>query len=122
VDPGRTGVALDFNRLPGPAAPSRPPTDLAEAARSAVEGTHVTVILPPAQLLGPSSAGLLHDRTADKIAAAVSRIPRSAATIVPYERCPAGSRLLQAASGQVDRRERAAKAAKAGREGPAARR
>jgi hypothetical protein len=28
---------------------------------------------------------LLHDRTADKIAAVVSRIPRSAATIVPYD-------------------------------------
>ena len=29
--------------------------------------------------------GLLHDRTADKIAAVVSRIPRCAATIVPYD-------------------------------------
>jgi hypothetical protein len=28
---------------------------------------------------------LLHDRTADKIAAVVSRIPRSAATIIPYD-------------------------------------
>jgi hypothetical protein len=28
---------------------------------------------------------LLHDRTADKIAKAVSRIPGAAATIVPYE-------------------------------------
>jgi amino acid transporter len=46
--------------------------------------THVTVVLPRrsySALLGR----LLHDRTADKIAAVVSRIPRSAATIVPYD-------------------------------------
>jgi hypothetical protein len=47
-------------------------------------GTHVTVVLPRrsySALLGR----LLHDRTADKIAAVVSRIPRSAATIIPYD-------------------------------------
>jgi hypothetical protein len=46
--------------------------------------THVTVVLPRrsySALLGR----LLHDRTADKIAAVVNRIPRSAATIVPYD-------------------------------------
>jgi len=46
--------------------------------------THVTVVLPRrsySALLGR----LLHDRTADKIAAVVSRIPRSAATIIPYD-------------------------------------
>jgi hypothetical protein len=46
--------------------------------------THVTVVLPRrsySALLGR----LLHDRTADTIAAVVSRIPRSAATIVPYD-------------------------------------
>jgi hypothetical protein len=37
----------------------------------------------------------LHDRTADKIAAAVSRIPRSAATIVPYD-VPSRVAVLQA--------------------------
>ena len=44
----------------------------------------MTVVLPRrsySALLGR----LLHDRTADKIAAVVSRIPRSAATIVPYD-------------------------------------
>jgi len=44
----------------------------------------VTVVLPRrsySALLGR----LLHDRTADKIAAVVSRIPRSAATIIPYD-------------------------------------
>ena len=47
-------------------------------------GTHVTVVLPRrsySALLGR----LLHDRTADKIAAVVNRIPRSAATIIPYD-------------------------------------
>jgi amino acid transporter len=46
--------------------------------------THVTVVLPRrgySALLGR----ILHDRTADKIAAVVSTIPRSAATIVPYD-------------------------------------
>ncbi len=38
---------------------------------------------------------LLHDRTADKIAAAVSRMPRSAATIVPYD-VPSRVAVLQA--------------------------
>jgi amino acid transporter len=47
-------------------------------------GTHVTVLLPrrgTRLLLGR----LLHDRTADKIAGVVSRIPRSAAMIVPFD-------------------------------------
>ena len=55
------------------------------AARQASHpGTHVTVVLPrrgTAPLLGR----LLHDRTADKIARLVSRIPRSAATIIPFD-------------------------------------
>ncbi len=44
----------------------------------------MTVVLPRrgySALLGR----LLHDRTADKIAAVVNRIPRSAATIIPYD-------------------------------------
>jgi amino acid transporter len=76
------GVALDFIDV----ADRR----LVRAAAELVErevsdpGTHVTVVLPRrsySALLGR----LLHDRTADKIAAVVSRIPRSAATIVPYD-------------------------------------
>ncbi len=46
--------------------------------------THVTVVLPR-RSFSPLLGRLLHDRTADKIAAVVSRIPRSAATIVPYD-------------------------------------
>ena len=76
------GVALDFIDV----ADRR----LLRAAAELVErevsdpGTHVTVVLPRrsySALLGR----LLHDRTADKIAAVVNRIPRSAATIVPYD-------------------------------------
>jgi amino acid transporter len=76
------GVPLDFidvsdRRL------TRAAADLVE--REAAEpDTHVTVVLPRrsySALLGR----LLHDRTADKIAAVVNRIPRSAATIVPYD-------------------------------------
>ena len=46
--------------------------------------TYVTVVLPRrsyATLFGR----LLHDQTADKIARVVSRIPRSAATIIPFD-------------------------------------
>jgi amino acid transporter len=76
------GVALDFVDVSD--------RRLLRAAAELVEreiadpGTHVTVVLPRrsySALLGR----LLHDRTADKIAAVVSRIPRSAATIIPYD-------------------------------------
>ena len=76
------GVPLDFIDVPD--------RRLTRAAAELVErevadpGTHVTVVLPRrsySALLGR----LLHDRTADKIAAVVSRIPRSAATIIPYD-------------------------------------
>jgi amino acid transporter len=76
------GITLDFIDV----ADRR----LTRAAAELVEhevadpGTHVTVVLPRrsySALLGR----LLHDRTADKIAAVVSRIPRSAATIIPYD-------------------------------------
>ncbi len=86
------GIALDFIDCPD--------RRLTKAAVALAEretqdpGTHVTVILPRrsySALLGR----LLHDRTADKIAAAISRIPRSAATIVPYD-VPSRVSVLQA--------------------------
>jgi amino acid transporter len=100
------GVALDFIDCPDRRL-TKAATDLAERE---IEdpGTHVTVILPRrsySALLGR----LLHDRTADKIAAAVSRIPRSAATIVPYD-VPSRVAVLQARQA----------AAKAGMSAPAA--
>ena len=76
------GVVLDFIDVPDRRL-TRAAADL--VGREAGDpGTHVTVILPRrsySALLGR----LLHDRTADKIAEVVSRIPRSAATIVPYD-------------------------------------
>ncbi len=44
----------------------------------------MTVLLPR-RTYSPLLGRLLHDRTADKIARAVSRIPDAAATIVPYD-------------------------------------
>jgi hypothetical protein len=85
------GVALDFIDCPD--------RRLAKAASDLVErevrdpGTHVTVILPR-RSYSPLLGRLLHDRTADKIAAVVSRFPRSAATIVPYD-VPSRVRVLQ---------------------------
>ena len=46
--------------------------------------TNATVLLPR-RSYAPLLGRLLHDRTADKIARAVSRIPDAAATIVPYD-------------------------------------
>jgi amino acid transporter len=62
-------------------------------ARAAVElvrheaeqpGTQVTAILPR-RSFSPLLGRLLHDRTADKIAGAVSRVPNAAATIIPFD-------------------------------------
>jgi amino acid transporter len=76
------GVALDFIDCPDRRL-TKAATELVER-EVADPGTHVTVILPR-RSYSPLLGRLLHDRTADKIAAAISRIPRSAATIVPYD-------------------------------------
>jgi amino acid transporter len=47
-------------------------------------GTQVTVVLPR-RGYSPVTARLLHDRTADKIAEVVSRVPHAAATIIPFD-------------------------------------
>jgi len=116
------GVPLDFidvsdRRL------TRAAAELVE--REAAESdTHVTVVLPRrsySALLGR----LLHDRTADKIAAVVSRIPHSAATIVPYD-VESRVRVLQerqaaklAAAGTADGQVRSGGADVAAEHGPA---
>jgi len=46
-------------------------------------GTQVTAILPRRSF--SLRARLLHDRTADKIAGVVSRVPNAAATIIPFD-------------------------------------
>jgi amino acid transporter len=53
-------------------------------AASAEEGTGVTVLLPR-RTYAPLLGRLLHDRTADRIASVISRLPSAAATIVPYD-------------------------------------
>jgi hypothetical protein len=62
-------------------------------ARAAVElvrhetetpGTQVTAILPR-RSFSPLLGRLLHDRTADKMAGVVSRVPNAAATIIPFD-------------------------------------
>jgi amino acid transporter len=76
------GLPLDFIDVPD--------RRITAAAAELVEreaadpATHVTVVLPR-RTYSPLLGRLLHDRTADKIAAVVNRIPRSAATIVPYD-------------------------------------
>jgi amino acid transporter len=54
------------------------------AREASQPGTHVTVVLPR-RSYPPLLGRLLHDQTADKIARVVSRIPRSAATIIPFD-------------------------------------
>jgi len=53
-------------------------------AQKELPNTNVTVLLPR-RTYAPVLGRLLHDRTADKISKAVSRIPDAAATIVPYD-------------------------------------
>ena len=77
-----TGVVLDFvdcadRRL------ARCAAELV-SAEAALPGVGVTAILPR-RGYSPLLGRLLHDRTADKIAAVVSRIPHAAATIVPFD-------------------------------------
>lgn len=73
---------------------------LVAAACSEHPDSNVTVLLPRrtySALLGR----LLHDRSADKIARAISRIPDAAATIVPYD---VESRIAEAFPGGLEQR------------------
>jgi len=54
------------------------------AQEACLPGSYVTVLLPR-RSTRPLLGRLLHDRTADKIAGIVSRIPRSAAMIIPFD-------------------------------------
>jgi amino acid transporter len=55
------------------------------ASREAAQkGTQVTVVLPR-RGYAPLVGRILHDRTADKIAEVISRVPNSAATIIPFD-------------------------------------
>jgi amino acid transporter len=76
------GVVLEFVDCPDRRL-TRAAADLV-CQETADPGTHVTVILPR-RTYSTVLGRLLHDRTADKIARVVSQIPRSAATIIPYD-------------------------------------
>jgi len=58
--------------------------ELTERLMADGASTQVTLVLPR-RSYGAFIGRLLHDRTADDIAAAVSRVPGAAATIVPYD-------------------------------------
>jgi amino acid transporter len=90
------------------------------AARIAMESDSEVTFLLPRRSYAPITSRLLHDRTADAIAAAVSKLPHVAAMIVPFDvveaieelesagragRTPAGSDLAPGAA----RRPRATK-------------
>ena len=76
------GVVLDFIDCPDRRV-ARAAAELA-SAEAELPGVHVTIVLPR-RSYSPLLGRLLHDRTADKIAGVVSRIPHVAATIVPFD-------------------------------------
>ena len=75
-------VALEFVDAPDRRL-TRAAADLV-SQEAAAPGTQVTVILPR-RSFSPLLGRLLHDRTADKIAGVVSRVPNAAATIIPFD-------------------------------------
>jgi amino acid transporter len=79
---GDRGIVLDFIDCPDRRLP-RAAAELV-STEAATPGTHVTAVLPR-RSYSPLLGRLLHDRTADKIAAVVSRIPHCSATIVPFD-------------------------------------
>jgi amino acid transporter len=76
------GIALDLVDCPDRRVP-RAAGELV-AREASQPGTQVTVVLPR-RSYAPVIGRLLHDQTADKIARVVSRIPRSVATIIPFD-------------------------------------
>jgi amino acid transporter len=77
-----TGVVLEFIDCPDRRL-ARAAAELVDA-EAALPGVGVTAILPR-RSYSPLLGRLLHDRTADKMAGVVSRIPHAAATIVPFD-------------------------------------
>jgi amino acid transporter len=76
------GVSLEFVDCPDRRL-TRCAADLV-SHEAETPGTQVTAILPR-RSFSPLLGRLLHDRTADKIAGVVSRIPNAAATIIPFD-------------------------------------
>ena len=76
------GVPLEFIDCPDRRL-GRAAGDLV-SEEAAQPGTQVTAILPR-RSFSPLLGRLLHDRTADKMAGVVSRVPNAAATIIPFD-------------------------------------
>ena len=76
------GIPLDFVDCPDRRL-ARAAADLV-SAEAVLPGVGVTAILPR-RSYAPIISRLLHDRTADRMAAVISRIPHAAATIVPFD-------------------------------------
>jgi amino acid transporter len=77
-----SGIPLDLVECPHRRI-ERAAAELA-ASEACQPGTHLTVVLPR-RSSPPLLGRLLHDRTADKIAGVVNRIPRTAAMIIPFD-------------------------------------
>jgi amino acid transporter len=77
-----TAIVLDFVDCPDRRL-AKAAADLV-SAEACLPGVGVTAILPRRSYT-PVVGRLLHDRTADKMAAAISRIPHAVATIVPFD-------------------------------------
>jgi amino acid transporter len=77
-----TGIVLDFVDCPDRRLASAAAAMV--SAEAALPGVGVTAILPR-RSYAPLLGRLLHDRTADKMAGVISRIPHAAATIVPFD-------------------------------------
>jgi len=76
------GIPLDFVDCPDRRIAAAAATLV--SAEAAFPGVGVTAVLPR-RSYAPIVGRLLHDRTGDKMASAISRIPHAAATIVPFD-------------------------------------
>jgi amino acid transporter len=80
----RIGVPLELAECPDRRL-AHAAAELA-AREAAVPGTFVTIVLPR-RCYQAVAGRVLHDRTADRIARAVSHVPDAAATIIPFDVC-----------------------------------
>jgi hypothetical protein len=88
------------------------------SAEAVLPGVGVTAVLPR-RSYAPIVGRLLHDRTADKMAALISRIPHAAATIVPFDvRSRVESLARRGAAAQAAAPSPTAAAQQAGQEAP----
>jgi amino acid transporter len=108
-----TGITLDFVDCPDRRIAAAAAAMV--SAEATLPGVGVTAILPR-RSFAPVVGRLLHDRTADKMAQVISRIPHAVATIVPFD---VRSRVETLAARQADGARRAAATAAAPQTGQA---